>query len=397
MNDLRRQYDAHLLPVYTPPSPVFTRGQGAKVWDTEGREYVDFGGGIAVLSLGHAPPSLSAAIAEQAGRLLHTSNLHVNDVAAQLAARLTQETFASRVYLCNSGAEANEAAIKLARHRGVAKDAEKYRMVAFDGGFHGRVGMAMAASGQAKVREGFGPLTPGFCFAPYNDLAAAAALMNDEVCAILLEPVQGENGVRPASLDFLRGLRDLADQYDALLIFDEIQSGAGRCGTLYYYQQTGVTPDVMTTAKGLGGGFPVAAMLTTEEAAAHLPVGTHGSTYGGNPLASRAALAVLDEILSPGFLDGVRRRGELFINKLMALDAEFNCFTDIRGKGCWLGCDLRGDMTAKALAAAALAEGLIVITAGEKTLRLAPALNIPDEDTAEGFTRLWRAMEKLSA
>ena len=397
MNDLRRQYDAHLLPVYTPPSPVFTRGQGAKVWDTEGREYVDFGGGIAVLSLGHAPPSLSAAIAEQAGRLLHTSNLHVNDVAAQLAARLTQETFASRVYLCNSGAEANEAAIKLARHRGVAMDAEKYRMVAFDGGFHGRVGMAMAASGQAKVREGFGPLTPGFCFAPYNDLAAAAALMNDEVCAILLEPVQGENGVRPASLDFLRGLRGLADQYDALLIFDEIQSGAGRCGTLYYYQQTGVTPDVMTTAKGLGGGFPVAAMLTTEEAAAHLPVGTHGSTYGGNPLASRAALAVLDKILSPGFLDGVRRRGELFINKLAALDAEFNCFTDIRGKGCWLGCDLRGDMTAKALAAAALAEGLIVITAGEKTLRLAPALNIPDEDTAEGFTRLWRAMEKLSA
>ena len=397
MNDLRRQYDAHLLPVYTPPAPVFTRGQGAKVWDTEGREYVDFGGGIAVLSLGHAPPSLSAAIAEQAERLLHTSNLHVNDVAAQLAARLTQETFASRVYLCNSGAEANEAAIKLARHRGVVKDAEKYRMVAFDGGFHGRVGMAMAASGQAKVREGFGPLTPGFCFAPYNDLAAAAALMNDEVCAILLEPVQGENGVRPASLDFLRGLRDLADQYDALLIFDEIQSGAGRCGTLYYYQQTGVTPDVMTTAKGLGGGFPVAAMLTTEEAAAHLPVGTHGSTYGGNPLASRAALAVLDEILSPGFLDGVRRCGELFINKLAALDAEFNCFTDIRGKGCWLGCDLRGDMTAKALAAAALAEGLIVITAGEKTLRLAPALNIPDEDTAEGFTRLWRAMEKLSA
>ena len=397
MNDLRRQYDAHLLPVYTPPSPVFTRGHGAKVWDTEGREYVDFGGGIAVLSLGHAPPSLSAAIAEQAERLLHTSNLHVNDVAAQLAARLTQETFAARVYLCNSGAEANEAAIKLARHRGVAKATEKYRMVAFDGGFHGRVGMAMAASGQAKVREGFGPLTPGFCFAPYNDLAAAAALMNDEVCAILLEPVQGENGVRPASLDFLRGLRDLADQYDALLIFDEIQSGAGRCGTLYYYQQTGVTPDVMTTAKGLGGGFPVAAMLTTEEAAAHLPVGTHGSTYGGNPLASRAALAVLDEILSPGFLDGVRRRGELFINKLAALDAEFNCFTDIRGKGCWLGCDLRGDMTAKALAAAALAEGLIVITAGEKTLRLAPALNIPDEDTAEGFTRLWRAMEKLSA
>lgn len=392
-DDLRETYRRCMLPVYAPPPPVFVRGAGARVWDADGREYVDFGGGIAVLSLGHAAPQVADAVAAQARKLTHTSNLHACEETILLARMLTENTFAARVFFCNSGAEANEAALKLARRRGVSLRADKFRVLAFDNGFHGRIGMAMAATGQTKIRDGFGPLTPGFCFAPFNDGAAAKEKMTDDFCAILAEPVQGEGGVIPATAEFLQTLRALADETDALLIFDEIQTGAGRCGALYAYEKYGVIPDLLTSAKGLGGGFPIGALLCGEKAADALPVGAHGSTFGGNPLAARAARAVLDEILSPGFLAEVVARGETLREGLEKIRRKLNCFTDIRGRGLLIGC--RAKASAPDIAAAALEDGLVVLTAGQNTLRFAPALNIPYADIAEGLAVLEKTLRRF--
>lgn len=390
----RQEYGEFILPTYAPPPPVFVRAAGSRLWDEEGREYVDFGGGIAVLSLGHCPPKLTDALAEQAARLMHLSNLHVNAPAVQLARLLTRNTFAERVFLCNSGAEANEAALKLARRYGVSAAPEKYRVLAFDGGFHGRVGLAMAATGQAKIRDGFGPLAPGFYFAPFNDLAAAQAMMDETFCAILVEPVQGEGGVNIGDADFLQGLRALADEHRALLIYDEVQSGAGRGGTLYAYMRGDVVPDLLTTAKGLGGGFPVAALLVGGAQADVLGVGAHGTTYGGNPLAAAAANAVLETVLAEGFLAGVRERAEVFSEQLQQL-RRLGYFSDIRQFGLLLACDMANGRAAADVSAAALAEGLLVLTAGANTLRLAPALNIPAADIEDGFDRLRRALVRL--
>ena len=392
MSDLRARYNQVMLPVFSPPPPVLVRGCGARVWDDAGREYVDFGSGVAVLSLGHAPPSIVKAVGEQAAKLMHTSNLHVNDAATLLAQKLVSETFAERVFLCNSGTEANEAAIKLARYRGVQINPQKYRVLAFSGGFHGRGGMAMAATEQEKVRAGFGPLAPGFHFAQFNDLPSAAAQMDDNFCAIIVEPIQGDGGVNLAAPEFLCGLKKLAADKNALLIFDEIQTGAGRTGALYAYMEMGVVADVLTSAKGLGGGFPVAAMLVGDRAADVLPAGAHGTTYGGNPLAARAALAVLDELLSAGFLPGVKTRGEELIKRLSQLNQKFNCFAEIRGRGLLVGCQMREGLIAADVVAAALAAGLIVITAANNVLRFAPALNIAAQDIEEGFLRLQEAL-----
>ena len=361
---LRDDYARLFLPTYAPPKPVLTRGNGAFVWDTEGREYIDFGGGIAVLSLGHAAPAVLSALAEQAAQLMHTSNLFVNDAAVLLADKLRSATFARRVFLCNSGAEANEAALKLARRRGIKLHPEKYRVLSFEGGFHGRIGLAMAATPQSKIRDGFGPLAPGFLHTPLNDISAAWDIADDNLCAIIIEPIQGESGVRPANRDFLQGLRKVADKHDAVLIFDEIQCGAGRTGDLYVYQTLGAIPDVLTTAKGLGGGFPVAAMLAGESVCDALPTGSHGTTYGGNPLAAKVALSVLETLLADGFLDGVKKRGEEFMHHLHKINDDIGCFAEIRGRGLLLGCDLKEPFSAKDLAMAALDEGLIVITAG---------------------------------
>lgn len=388
----RARYDKVIAPTYAPAQPVFVRGAGSHIWDEDGRDYVDFGGGIAVLSLGHCPPVLTAALAAQAAQLMHVSNLHVNAVAVQAAQQLTEHTFAERVFWCNSGAEANEAALKLARRRGAAQRAGKVKVLAFENGFHGRIGFSMAATPQEKVRSGFGELAPGFYATPYNALAAAAAQMDDDYCAIIVEPVQGEGGVNIATAAFLQGLRALADQHDALLIFDEVQSGAGRSGTLYAYMQSGVTPDVLTTAKGLGGGFPVGAMLATEQAAAALTAGTHGTTYGGNALATCAAATVLQQMLSEGFLAGVRERAEEFARRLQQINAKFNCFAAVRQSGLLIGCDLTAPRQVSALVAACLQQGLVVLSAGTNTLRLAPALNIPSADIATGFERLEKAL-----
>lgn len=394
--ELRADFDRAFVPVYSPPAPVLVRGSGARVWDSDGRDYVDFGGGVAVTSLGHASKEVADAVCEQAQTLSHTSNLHVNDATVQLARALVEATFADRVFFCNSGAEANEAALKIARRRGVLKSPEKHRILAFEGGFHGRVGFSMAATAAEKIRGGFGPLAPGFDFAPFNDLDAAAAKAGADTCAIIAEPVQGEGGVHPAAPGFLRGLREIADRCDALLILDEVQSGAGRTGALYAYmdEECGARPDILTSAKGLGGGFPVAAALCTEAAADAMQPGAHGSTYGGNPLAARAARAVLERLQVPGFLDGVKRRGDEFINRLRKINSRFQRFSEIRGRGLLIGCAV-SQPDANAIVAASLEEGLIVLTAGGGTLRFAPALNISDEETEEGFARLEKALARL--
>ena len=389
----RADYDEVIAPTYAPPETVFVRGAGARLWDEDGREYVDFGAGIAVLSLGHCPPALTAALAAQAAQLMHLSNLHINPVAVEAAQLLTDHTFAERVFWCNSGAEANEAALKLARRRGAARRAEKIKVLSFENAFHGRIGLSMAATPQAKIRDGFGALAPGFHTAPYNDLPAAAAQLDGDTCAIIVEPVQGEGGVNIATAEFLRGLRALADKHDALLIFDEVQSGAGRCGTLYAYMQSAVTPDILTSAKGLGGGFPVAAMCATASAAAALPAGAHGTTYGGNALATCAAATVLRELLSDGFLAGVETCAAEFARRLRAINEKHQCFTEIRQCGLLIGCDLTPPREAKALVAACLREGLVVLSAGSNALRLAPALNIPAEDIAAGFEKLEAAIQ----
>lgn len=392
MAGIRELYDQVILPTYAPPPPVFARAAGSRLWDEDGKEYIDFGGGVAVLSLGHCPPALVRAIGKQAAQLMHLSNLHVSAPAVRAAQLLVQNTFAARVFWCNSGAEANEAALKLARRRGVEKAANKTKVLSFANAFHGRVGLAMAATPKPAIRDGFGPLAPGFCASPYNDLAEAEAALSDDFCAIIVEPVQGEGGVNVASGEFLRGLRKLADRHDALLIFDEVQSGAGRTGALYAYMHSGAQPDVLTTAKGLGGGFPVGAMLAAEAAAAALPVGVHGTTYGGNALAAAAAEAVLQQLLEDGFLDGVAQRAAAFAARLDALNRQHRCFSEIRQSGLLIGCELAGGRVAADVAAAALAQGLIAITAGATVLRLAPALNIPEEDIAEGFARLEQAL-----
>ncbi|MGI9337245.1 MAG: aspartate aminotransferase family protein [Gammaproteobacteria bacterium] len=393
---LRDDFDRLMLPLYAPPSPVFVRGAGAKVWDNQGRDYVDFGGGIAVLSLGHSAPQVAKAVARQAAKLTHTSNLFANDTAIRLACELTKHTFAERVFLCNSGAEANEAALKLARKRGVSINKKKHRILSFGGAFHGRIGMAMAATPNAKVRAGFGPLPGGFFSVPYNDLAEAKRRADDSLCAIIVEPTLGEGGVCPAAKGFLSGLRALADKHNALLILDEIQTGAGRTGHLYQYMSEGIVPDVLTTAKGLGGGFPMAAMLANKIAANALGIGDHGTTFGGNPLAAAAALAVLQTINRPAFLRGVRNKSAMLIKQLQKANKKHNCFAAIRARGLLTGCDVAAGWNAKTMTAQMLKAGAIVITAGENTLRFAPPLNITSAEIKQGFDRINTALSAMA-
>lgn len=392
MTKTRDDFDRLMLPLYAPPPPVFVRGKGARVWDDKGREYIDFGGGIAVLSLGHSAPQVARAVAAQAARLTHTSNLFVNDAAVRLVRELTKRTFAERAFLCNSGAEANEAALKLARKRGVMINPKKYRVLSFGGAFHGRMGLAMAATPNVKVRAGFGPLPGGFVDAPYNDLAAATKAADDNLCAIIAEPTLGEGGVHPAKRGFLQGLRKLANKHNALLIFDEIQTGAGRTGVLYQYMAEKIVPDILTTAKGLGGGFPVAAVLAGGKAAKVFGIGDHGTTFGGNPLAASAALAVLRTIDRPAFLRGVGERSAMIIRQLEKINKKHNCFAAIRAQGLLIGCDAAKGWDAKTMTAKMLEAGAIVITAGKNTLRFAPPLNITKAEITEGFQRINKAL-----
>ncbi|EKY3117882.1 aspartate aminotransferase family protein [Cronobacter turicensis] len=392
----RQNFDEWMIPVYAPAAFIPVRAEGSTLWDQEGKEYIDFAGGIAVNALGHAHPKLRQALEAQAAKIWHTGNGYTNEPVLRLAKRLIDATFADRVFFCNSGAEANEAALKLARkyahdHYG----AQKSGIVAFKNAFHGRTLFTVSAGGQPAYSQDFAPLPPQISHAVFNDLNSAAAMINDDTCAVIVEPVQGEGGVVPATKAFLQGLRELCDRHNALLIFDEVQTGVGRTGHLYAYMHYGVTPDVLSTAKALGGGFPIGAMLTTERCAAVMGVGTHGTTYGGNPLASAVAGEVLDLVNTPEMLNGVTARHDALVEQLNAMNQRLGVFKEIRGLGLLIGCVLSDEYAgkAKAISLAAAKEGAMVLIAGANVLRFAPALNISHQEIENGLARVARACE----
>lgn len=394
----RADFDQYLVPNYAPAAFVPVRGLGSRVWDQSGRELIDFAGGIAVNALGHCHPALVKALTEQANTLWHISNVFTNEPTLRLAHKLVDATFAERVFFCNSGAEANEAAFKLARR--VAHDRfgpEKYEIIAALNSFHGRTLFTVSVGGQPKYSDGFGPKIEGITHVPYNDLEALKAAISDKTCAVVLEPIQGEGGVLPADQAYLEGARALCDQHNALLVFDEVQSGMGRSGELFTYMHYGVTPDILSSAKSLGGGFPIGAMLTTTELAKHLAVGTHGTTYGGNPLACAVAEAVLDIVNTPEVLNGVKAKSERFKQRLLAIGEQYGLFSEVRGLGLLLGCVLSEAWKGKAKAVldAATAEGLLVLQASPDVVRFAPSLVVEDADIDEGLARFERAVAKL--
>lgn len=396
----RADFDQVMVPNYAPAAFIPVRGEGSRVWDQSGRELIDFAGGIAVNTLGHAHPALVKALTEQAGKLWHISNVFTNEPALRLAHKLVDATFADRVFFCNSGAEANEAALKLARRYACEEFGEdKYEIIAALNSFHGRTLFTVNVGGQPKYSDGFGPKIAGITHIPYNDLDALKAAISDKTCAVILEPVQGEGGVLPAQQAYLEGARELCNQHNALLIFDEVQTGMGRSGHLYAYQHYGVTPDILSSAKSLGGGFPIGAMLTTDAIAKHLAVGTHGTTYGGNPLACAVAEAVIDIVNTPEVLAGVAAKSEQFRNRLLAIGQTTGLFSEVRGLGLLLGCVLSDAWKGKAKAVldAAAAEGVMVLQASPDVVRFAPSLVVEDADIDEGLQRFERAVRQLTA
>lgn len=394
----RELFDQVMVPNYAPAKMIPVRGEGSRVWDQDGHEYIDFAGGIAVTSVGHAHPEMLATLQEQGQKLWHLSNVMTNEPALKLAQQLTAATFADRVFFANSGAEANEAAFKLARRYAHNKfGPEKHEIIAFEQGFHGRTLFTVSVGGQAKYREGFGPAIEGITHLPYNDIAALEAAVSDKTCAIIMEPLQGEGGINAATTAFANRVRELCDQYQALLVMDEVQTGVGRLGTLYGYEQLGITPDILTSAKGLGNGFPVAAMLASTSVAEHFEVGTHGSTYGGNPLACAIASKVLDLINQPQVLSAINTKSERFKAGLAAINERYNFCAEIRGSGLLLGCAMNKQFQGQAgvFQQAAAEAGLMVLVAGPDVIRMAPSLLIPDTDIDEGLALLEQAVAKV--
>jgi len=399
MSQLDRQlFNEVMVPNYAPAEIIPVRGEGSRIWDQQGRDYLDLACGIAVTGLGHCHPLLVKAIAEQSQKLWHISNVMTNEPALKLAKRLTELTFAERVFFCNSGSEANEAAFKLARRWGNNQSPEKNEIISFYNGFHGRTLFTVSVGGQEKYTKGFEPLPGNITHLPYNDLETLADHISDKTCAVVLEPVQGEGGVMPATEAFLKGVRALCEKHHALMIFDEVQTGNGRSGALFAYMAMGVTPDILTTAKGLGGGFPVGAMLTTAKLAETLAFGTHGSTYGGNPLACAVAGAALEEIARPETLANVRARGAQLRQGLEQIGRRYGLFGEVRGLGLLLGAALAEAWKgrAKDVVNAGLKQGVWLLVAGPDVLRFAPALNISEADLAEALRRLDAACAELA-
>jgi acetylornithine/N-succinyldiaminopimelate aminotransferase len=380
---------AALMPTYTRSDLAFERGEGAWLFTADGRRFLDFGAGIATSSLGHGHPHLVAAIAEQAARVIHTSNLYRVPQAERLAARLVAASFADSVFFCNSGAEANEGMVKMVRRAQYESGhPERWRVICFEGAFHGRTLAMISATGNPKYQKGFGPVVDGFDHVPFGNLNAVRDAITSQTAAILVEPVQGEGGVRPASLRFLRELRATCDEFGLFLALDEIQCGMGRSGKLFAHEWAGITPDALSAAKGIAGGFPMGAILATEQVAGALVPGSHGTTFGGGPLACAAANAVLDVILAPGFLAGVDRKARVLWHELGHVVADFpEVFSEVRGAGLLLG--LRCVPSNAVVQECLLAEGLLSVAAGENVVRLAPPLVITDADveTAVGKIR----------
>ena len=377
-----------VLPTYARAPVAFVRGVGARAYTEDGTEYLDFGAGVAVNSCGHAHPHLIAALTEQANKIWHTSNLYQLPGQEKLAKRLIEHTFADTVFFCNSGTEATELTIKMARkHFAALGQSEKFHIITFEGAFHGRTLAALAAGGQQKYLDGFGPKAAGFDQVPFGDHAALEAAIGPHTAGIYIEPVQGEGGIRAVPPQCLRGLRALCDKHDLLLMFDEIQCGIGRTGKLFAHEWAGVTPDIMAIAKGIGGGFPLGAVLATEKAASGMVAGTHGSTFGGNPLATAVGNAVLDVVLADGFLDNVKRQALNLRQGLARLkDLHPTVIEDIRGEGLMMGIKTRVLNTD--FVKAAVGQHLLVIGAGDNVVRLLPPLIVSDADVTEALHKL---------
>lgn len=406
----RATFDQVMVPNYAPLDFIPVKGLGSKVWDQQGKCYLDLTGGIAVNALGHCHPELISTITEQASKLWHVSNIYTNEPALELATKLIANTFAEKVFFANSGAEANEAALKLARR--VAFDnaidnaidngagEQKTEIIAFYQGFHGRTFFTVTAGGQASYSDGFGPKPADITHLEYNDITTLENAISDKTCAVILEPLQGEGGVLPINVDFAKAVRSLCDKHNALMIFDEVQTGMGRTGELFAYMglcHEGVTPDVLTSAKSLGAGFPIAAMLTLDKYAKHLVPGTHGTTFGGNPLACAVANKAFDLINTPEMLTGVKEKEALFRSLLSEINAEFSIFEEIRGTGLLLGAVLNKEHENKAkdLLLASADEGLLILVAGANVVRFAPALNITNEEIKEAMQCFKKAVQQL--
>jgi acetylornithine/N-succinyldiaminopimelate aminotransferase len=388
---------ASVLPTYNRAAQAFVRGEGCRVFTEEGDAYLDFGAGVAVTSCGHGHPHLVKALTEQAQKIWHTGNVYRMPGQEKLAAQLIESTFADTMFFCNSGAEAMECAIKMARKYHYANgQPERSTIITFEGAFHGRTLATIAAGGQEKYLEGFEPRMAGFRQVAFADHKALEEAVSPDVGAILVEPVQGEGGIRPLPTQCLKGLRELCDKHGMLLIFDEIQCGVGRTGKLFAHEWAGIAPDIMAIAKGIGGGFPLGACLATAEAAKGMTVGTHGSTYGGNPLAMAVGSAVMDVVTADGFLENVQRQALLLKQKLAALkDTYPTVISDIRGQGLMMG--IKCKITNTELQAAAVAEKLLVLAAGDNVVRLVPPLIITEQDVSEAIDKLDKACKTLAA
>ncbi|WP_041070263.1 bifunctional succinylornithine transaminase/acetylornithine transaminase [Candidatus Ishikawella capsulata] len=383
----REDFDKYIVPCFSPAPFILVKGRGSRLWDQENKEYIDFASGIAVTSLGHSNVKLINALNTQLNKLWHVSNIYTNEPVLKLAKKLVELTFADKVFFCNSGAEANEAALKLARkYANEYYDKTKNEIIAFENSFHGRTLFTVTVGGQSKYSDNFGPLPPAITHLPYNDLKTFEQHISSKTCAVIVELIIGEGGVIPIDPFFLEQVRKICTNYDITLIFDEIQTGMGRTGYLYAYQEYNIVPDILTSAKGLGGGFPIGAMLTKEKWAQIFQPGTHGTTFGGNLLAATVAETVLSQ-LDYEMLSGVLQRHDIIMNELIKLNKKYNIFQIIRGKGLLIGAQLSSIYYGKAKKLTQLAseEGLLILIAGSNVVRFTPALNIPLDDIYEGF------------
>jgi len=392
--ELLSVYEDVMLPNYAPADFIPDRALGSRVWDKNNKEYIDLGGGIAVNSLGHSNPMLIKALNDQANKLWHTSNYLSNEPAINLAKKLTELTFAEKVYFSNSGSEANEAAIKIARKFHHDRGENRDELISFENSFHGRSILNISMGGSENHKKGFEPLLSGIKHAKYNDISSVENLISNKTAAIIIEPVQGEAGVYEADKSFLRSLRELCDKNGTLLIMDEVQSGIGRTGHLYGYMKYGIEPDILTSAKGLGGGIPIGATLTKDNIAPSLSTGTHGSTFGGNPIACAVSNKVLEIVSNPSFLDEVQLKEKLMMDLLKEISLKTHIFSGLRSSGLWICCDIK-DIDAFELLDRCYENGLILVTAGNKALRFAPALNISEDDINEGLGNLTKALNQI--
>jgi len=386
--------DKYVMNTYNRYKIAIVKGKGAKVWDADGKEYLDFVAGIAVCSLGHSNEELINGIKEQLDKLMHISNLYYIEPQAHLAKLIVEHSCGDKVFFCNSGAEANEAAIKLARKYGkIHGGPEKYEIITALKSFHGRTLATLTATGQPKYQKNFEPLVPGFTYVPFNDVYALKEKVSEKTCAILLEPIQGEGGVNPATKDFLKTARELCDKYNALLIFDEVQTGIGRTGKFLAYEHYDVEPDIFTLAKALGGGFPIGAMVANKKCSNVFTPGDHASTFGGNPLACSAGIAVINYIFKNNILQNVERVGNYFKEKFVKLQEKYPFIKEVRGIGLMLGMEL--EIEARPVVEKALNEGLLINAVGEKILRFVPPLIITEKEVDEAIEILDRIFQKI--